>query len=74
MSKIIRIFSRVVRKRLQPVFVQISNDLQLRHLDSRFEQLYDISYTKESLDGLHIHVLALVVGKEKYFCRKFIHS
>lgn len=57
LSKIIRTFGKVVRRYLQPIFVQTLNELQFKYLASRFEQLYDTPYIMGSIDVSYIHIL-----------------
>lgn len=67
LSEIIREFCRIIRKHLQPIFVQTPSELKFRFFASRFEQLHNISYIIGIVDGLHILVLALVFGGEDYY-------
>jgi hypothetical protein len=74
LSIIVREFCRAVRKYLQSVFVQTPSESQFRVLASRFEELHGISYIIGATDGLHIPILAPVIGGEDYYCRKPFHS
>ena len=69
-----REFCTVVRKHLQQVFIQTPDESQFGVLAKRFEQLHSISYVIGAINGLHILVLALVVGGEYYYCLKLFHS
>lgn len=65
---------RAIRKHLQHDFVQTSYESHFRVLATMFQQLHGISYIIGTIDGLHIHVLALVVGGECYYSRKSFHT
>jgi hypothetical protein len=73
-SYIIREFNKVVRKHLLRVLVQFPSELQFKVLASQFEALHGIPYIVSAIDGLHIPVLAHVIGREDYYCRKSFHS
>ena len=63
---VVREFYRAVRKHLQPVFVQTPSESQFRVLASRLEKSHGIPYIIGAIDGLHIHVLALLFGGQDY--------
>jgi hypothetical protein len=63
--KIRRKFCWVVRKYLQPIFIQSPNESQFRALPRRFEKLHGIPYVIRTIDGSHIPVQAHVVGGKK---------
>jgi len=73
-QKIVRRFYRVVRKHFQLVLLQTPNESQFRILVLMFWQWQGIFYTIRRIDKSHNLVLALVVGGEEYYCRKFFHS
>ena len=73
-SKIVREFCKAVRHHLQRIFVQMPSESQFRVLAREFEALHGIPYIIGAIDGLHIAVLAPMVGGEDYYCRKSFHS
>lgn len=73
LSKIIREVCRANRKIIQPIFVQTPSEPQFRVLASQSEKRHDAPYIIEAIEGSHIHVLALVMGEEDYYCRMSFH-
>ena len=64
-SKIMREFSRAIRKHLQHVFIQTPNESQLRILSLRFKQLYDMLHVIGVINNLHIIVSTPIFGGKK---------
>ena len=73
-SKIVRIFCKLVRVHLQGTFVQFPNPARFRILALEFEALHEIPYIIGAIDGSHIPILAHVIGGDDYYCRKSFHS
>ena len=67
-SKIVREFCKAIRQHLQQIFVQMPSELQSRILVKEFEALYGILYIVVAINGLHIAILASMVGEEDYYC------
>ena len=59
---------------LQKIFIQIPKEIKFRVLAKEVEGLYNILYIIEVIEGLHIHVLAPIIGGEDYYCCKSFHS
>lgn len=74
LSKIAREFCKAVRKHLNPIFIQIPNEMQFRGLARSFKKLHGIPYVIRAIDGSHIHVQAPVIGGEDYYRKKSFHS
>ena len=67
-----RKFYRVVRKHLQPFFVQTPNESQFRVLASKFERLHGITYNVRATSESYVYVLASeIVGKDFYYMKSF---
>lgn len=62
-STIVRKFCKGDTWYLQRVFVQVPCELQFRILARQFEALHDIPYILRAIDGSHISVLPLVIGR-----------
>jgi hypothetical protein len=69
---IVEEFFEGIRTNLLKVLIQFPSEQQFKVLTPKFEALHDILYLV--IDGLHLPILACVVGREDYYYHYSFHS